>query len=84
MCRSVKSKYELDILKEAGAIHADIMTNTVPELLTEDISERDAALLIFNEFMQKGHQGIFINMIFLQVLQVYMPLHLFLEAVKSP
>lgn len=58
MCRSVKSKYELDILKEAGRIHADIMTNTVPELLTEDISERDAALLIFNEFIKKGHQGI--------------------------
>ncbi len=58
MCRSVKSKYELDILKEAGAIHADIMTNIVPELLTEDISERDAALLIFNEFMKNGHQGI--------------------------
>ncbi len=55
MCRSVKSKYELDILKEAGAIHADIMTNIVPELL---ISERDAALLIFNEFMKNGHQGI--------------------------
>ena len=58
MCRSVKSTYELDILKEAGAIHADIMTNIVPELLTEDISERDAALLIFNEFMKNGHQGI--------------------------
>ena len=58
MCRSVKSKYELDILKEAGAIYADIMTNIVPELLTEDISERDAALLIFNEFMKNGHQGI--------------------------
>ncbi len=58
MCRSVKSKYELDILKEAGAIHADIMSNIVPELLTEDISERDAALLIFNEFMKNGHQGI--------------------------
>ena len=58
MCRSVKSKYEHDILKEAGAIHADIMTNIVPELLTEDISERDAALLIFNEFMKNGHQGI--------------------------
>ena len=58
MCRSVKSKYELEKLKEAGAIHADIMTNIVPELLTEDISERDAALLIFNEFMKNGHQGI--------------------------
>ena len=52
MCRSVKSKYELDILKEAGALHSDIMANIVPELLTEDISERDAALLIFNEFMK--------------------------------
>ncbi len=58
MCRSVKSKYELDILKQAGEIHANIMTNTVPELLTEDISEKDAALLIFNEFMKQGHQGI--------------------------
>ena len=34
----VKSKYELDILKEAGAIHADIMTNIVPELLTGDFT----------------------------------------------
>ena len=58
MTRSVKSKYELDILKEAGALHSDIMANIVPELLTEDISERDAALLIFNEFIKKGHQGI--------------------------
>lgn len=58
MCRSVKSKYELDILKEAGKVHADIMANIVPELLTEDISEKDAALLIYNEFMKHGHQGI--------------------------
>ena len=58
MCRSVKSKYEIDIIKEAGAIHADIMANIVPELLSEDISEREAALLIFNEFINKGHQGI--------------------------
>ena len=58
MCRSVKRKYEIDIIKEAGAIHADIMANIVPELLSEDISEREAALLIFNEFINKGHQGI--------------------------
>ncbi len=56
LCRSVKSKYELDILKEAGTIHEKIMTSIVPEILVEDISERDAALLIFNEFIKNGHQ----------------------------
>ncbi len=56
ICRSVKSKYEIDILKQAGQIHADIMKNIVPEILQEDISEKNAALLIFNEFVKKGHQ----------------------------
>lgn len=58
MCRSVKSKYELDILKSAGEIHKDIMVNTVPEILSEDISEHEAALLIYNEFIRKGHQAV--------------------------
>lgn len=58
MCRSVKSKYELDILKTAGAVHEDIMVNIVPEILSEDISELEASLLIYNEFIRKGHQAI--------------------------
>ena len=56
MCRSVKSKYEIDILKQAGEIHANIMTNIVPEILKEDISEKEAAILIFDEFVKAGHQ----------------------------
>lgn len=61
MCRSVKSKYELDILKAAGEIHEDIMVNIVPEILSEDISEHEAAMLIYNEFIKKGHQAIVRN-----------------------
>lgn len=61
MCRSIKSKYELDILKSAGAIHEDIMVNIVPEILSEDISEHEAALLIYNEFIRKGHQAVVRN-----------------------
>ena len=58
MCRSVKSKYELDILKTAGEIHKDIMVNIVPEILSEDISEHEAAMLIYKEYLKKGHQAI--------------------------
>lgn len=61
MCRSVKSKYELDILKSAGSIHKDIMTNIVPEILAEDISEHEAASLIYTEFIKQNHHAIVRN-----------------------
>lgn len=58
MCRSVKTKYEIDLLKKAGSIHKTIMEEKVPEILTESISEHEASLLIFNEFVKAGHQVI--------------------------
>lgn len=58
MCRSVKSKYELDIIRKAGGIHQNIMENIAPSILVEDISELEAAAAIYGEFLKAGHQGI--------------------------
>ena len=56
ICKSIKSKYELDILRKAGSIHQNIMENIVPDIFHSEISEREAAQIIFNEFVNAGHE----------------------------
>lgn len=56
ICKSIKSKYEIDIIKKAGSLHQNIMENIVPDIFHSEISEREAALTIFNEFVKAGHE----------------------------
>ena len=55
--RSVKSAFELDILKEVGIRHARILEELVPSLLEEGMSECDLAVRLFTVLMEEGHHG---------------------------
>ncbi|NLC42987.1 MAG: aminopeptidase P family protein [Clostridiales bacterium] len=55
--RSIKSTYELEILKRVGNIHQWILEQRVPQLLEEGLSESDLATRIFTVLMEEGHHG---------------------------
>jgi len=55
--RSIKSEYELEIMKAAGSRHNYFLRKVVPTLLTEGISELEFAALYGYEMIKNGHQG---------------------------
>jgi Xaa-Pro dipeptidase len=56
--RSIKSPYELSIMKRAGKIHRKVLEDKVPLLLREGISETEFANELFSILMAEGHQGL--------------------------
>lgn len=56
--RSVKSAYELDLMKESGRIHRRVLEDRVPALLEEGISEAEFAVKLFSVMMEEGYHGI--------------------------
>jgi len=56
--RSIKSAYELDLMKESGRIHRHILEDRVPALLEEGISEAEFAVKLFSALMEEGYHGI--------------------------
>ncbi len=56
--RAVKSVLELDVIKQAGHNHADVMENVVPDLLVEGISEAELGGQILQQMISHGHHGI--------------------------
>jgi len=56
--RSVKSPYEIEIMKEVGARHNKFVREIVPGLLKEGMSELELAALYGYEMIRFGHQGI--------------------------
>lgn len=58
MCRARKSAWELDILREAGARHARCLTELLPRVLHEGMSELEIAHRISEIFFAEGHLGI--------------------------
>lgn len=56
--RAVKTPEELNLIRESGRRHADIMENTVPSLLREGMSETDFAAEMYAEMIKKGHHGV--------------------------
>ena len=56
--RAVKSPYEIECLRQAGVIHAEVLEEVVPTLLTEGISEAQLANQIFTELLNRGGQGL--------------------------
>ncbi|MGD9127745.1 MAG: Xaa-Pro peptidase family protein [Planctomycetia bacterium] len=70
--RAVKSKYEIDCLTRAGVIHAEVLEEVVPRLMTEGMSEAQLAVQIFNEKIKRGAQGLVrLNMFETQVILGY-------------
>jgi Xaa-Pro dipeptidase len=56
--RSVKSTYELNLIRKAGAIHQHVMEHLIPGMLKEDMSETDLAADLYSVLVKEGHQGI--------------------------
>ncbi|ABN51777.1 MAG TPA: aminopeptidase P family protein [Hungateiclostridium thermocellum] len=56
--RSVKSSYELEIVKQAGEIHKRVLEERVPEILEEGMTEAELATRLFSVMVEEGHQGI--------------------------
>ena len=58
MTRAKKSAWELQILREAGKKHNKCLTQLLPPLLHEGISELQISHKIFEIFFSEGHHGI--------------------------
>jgi len=58
MSRAKKSKWELNILREAGSRHARCLTELLPPHLHEGISELEICHKISELFLSQGHHGI--------------------------
>lgn len=56
--RSVKSRYELDLMINAGEIHKRVLEERVPILLKEGMSEGDLTAALFAVLYEEGHQGV--------------------------
>ncbi|NLC83984.1 MAG: aminopeptidase P family protein [Ruminococcaceae bacterium] len=56
--RSVKSKYELDIMRESGRQHNYLLQQIIPGLLRAGISEAELQGEVYNSMIQLGYHGV--------------------------
>ncbi len=56
--RALKSSFELGWMEESGRRHHAFLTETVPSLLKEGISEADFTASLFPKMVQAGFQGL--------------------------
>ncbi|MDD4300171.1 MAG: Xaa-Pro peptidase family protein [Methanomicrobium sp.] len=56
--RSVKSEYELELMKKSGEIHRHVTEDVVPDILREGMSEAELGTEVFKIFVEEGHQAI--------------------------
>jgi Xaa-Pro aminopeptidase len=56
--RSVKSSYELELMRKSGKIHKHVLEDVLPGLLQEGISEAELGSEIFPILMKEGHHGV--------------------------
>jgi len=55
--RAVKTAWELDKMRLAGARHDQALNDTLPGLIHPGMTEREIALAVWDAFYQYGHQG---------------------------
>lgn len=55
--RSVKSTYELGIMKRVGEIHRRVLEDLAPKLLREGMNETEFACELFSLMVKEGHEG---------------------------
>ena len=55
--RAVKSPYELSWMEESGRRHHHFLTETVPSLMKEGISEAEFTASLFPKMVEEGFQG---------------------------
>ncbi|MBN1143713.1 MAG: aminopeptidase P family protein [Bacteroidales bacterium] len=58
LVRSVKSAYELNLIRKSGELHRIVLEEKVPELLREGMSEVDLAGALYDQMLQLGHHGV--------------------------
>jgi Xaa-Pro aminopeptidase len=56
--RSVKSRYEMEIMEKSGVIHRRILEDRVPKILEEGMSEAEFAAKLYSVMVGEGHHGI--------------------------
>ncbi len=56
--RSIKSEYELSLMRRAGKIHEHVLEDIVPDLLKEGMSEAELAADLFKVMINEGHHGV--------------------------
>jgi Xaa-Pro aminopeptidase len=56
--RSVKSEYELALMKKSGQIHRHVKEDLVPDMLREGMSEAEFGTDLYKVFVEEGHQGL--------------------------
>ena len=55
--RSIKSPYEIAIMKKCGEIHRRVLEELVPNMLREGMSESDLFSELYMTMIKEGHQG---------------------------
>jgi Xaa-Pro aminopeptidase len=56
--RSIKSNYELNLMRQSGKIHETVLEELVPSLLVEGISEVELSLAMYQVLVREGHHGL--------------------------
>lgn len=56
--RSVKSEYELSLMRQSGMIHQHVLEDMLPEMLKEGLSEAQLATELFKVLVDEGHHGL--------------------------
>jgi Xaa-Pro dipeptidase len=56
--KAIKSSYELELMRQAGAIHQRVFEVLVPGMFHEGMTELEFFCDLFTTFIKEGHQGI--------------------------
>jgi Xaa-Pro aminopeptidase len=56
--QAVKSPYEIALMEQAGRIHARVLEEELPNMLSEGISEAELGCQLYTALLKAGHQGL--------------------------
>lgn len=56
--RSVKSPYELNLIKKSAEIHRKVLEERMPALLKEGMSELELTKALYSTLLEEGYQGV--------------------------
>ncbi len=57
LARSVKSPWELEIMRRCGRLHNEALTKALPGMIRPGMTEREISHLSWQAFFNAGHQG---------------------------
>lgn len=57
LARSVKSPWELEIMRRCGSLHNEALTKTLPAMIRPGMTEREISHQSWQAFFSLGHQG---------------------------